>query len=77
LLNRAIAAKPSEAALHNPGKACDLERALPAFDDLQLPAVLAQQVVRELATLVSGIDDLSSPQGKDSGVQPFGAHPHR
>jgi len=44
-------AKPSEAALHNPGEACDLECALPAFDDLQLPAVLAQQVVRELGTL--------------------------
>ena len=35
----------------------DLERALPAFDDLQLPAVLAQQVARELATLVSGVSD--------------------
>jgi hypothetical protein len=31
-----IAAKPSEAALHNPGEAYDLERALPASDDLQL-----------------------------------------
>src|SRR5258707_3337267 len=51
-----IAAKPGEAALHNPCEACDLERALPAFDDLQLPA-LAQQVVRELATLVSGISN--------------------
>ena len=39
-----IASKPGEAALHNPGEARDLERALPAFDDLQLPAVLAQQV---------------------------------
>ncbi len=26
-----------KAALHNPGEACELERALPAFDDLQLP----------------------------------------
>ena len=29
-----IAAKPSEAALYNPGEACDLERTLPTFDDL-------------------------------------------
>jgi hypothetical protein len=60
LLNQAqasIAAKPGEAALHNPCEACDLERALLAFDDLQLPAVLAQQVMRELAALVSGIGD--------------------
>ena len=28
------AAKPSEAALYNPGEACDLERTLPTFDDL-------------------------------------------
>jgi hypothetical protein len=56
-----MASKPSEAALNNPGKACDLERALAAFDDLQFPAVLAQQVACELATLVSCIsDDLSS-----------------
>jgi hypothetical protein len=34
-----------------------LKRALPAFDDLQLPAVLAQQVVRELGTSVSGMGD--------------------
>jgi len=40
-----------------PGEACDLERALPTFDYLQLPAVLAQQVARELATWVSGISD--------------------
>jgi hypothetical protein len=52
-----IASKPGEAALHNPGEARDLEHALPAFDDLQLPAVLAQQAVRELGTLVSGIGD--------------------
>ena len=57
LVQSTISAKPGEAALHNPGEACDLERALPAFDDLQLPAVLAQQVARELATLVSGISD--------------------
>ena len=57
LVQSSISAKPGEAALHNPGEACDLERALPAFDDLQLPAVLAQQVTRELATLVSGISD--------------------
>src|SRR5271165_3137786 len=35
LAQSSIAAKPSEAALHNPGEACDLERALPASDDLQ------------------------------------------
>jgi hypothetical protein len=57
LAQSAIAAKPSEAALDNPCKACHLERALPAFDDLQLPAVLTQQVVRELAALVSGISN--------------------
>jgi hypothetical protein len=50
-----IATEPGEAALHNPGEACNLERALTAFDDLQLPAGLPQQVARELATLVSGI----------------------
>jgi hypothetical protein len=57
LAQSSIAAKPNEAAFHNPCEACDLERVLPAFDDLQLPAVLAQQVVRELGTLVSGISD--------------------
>src|SRR5260370_31304432 len=49
-----------EAALHNPCEACDLERALPAFDDLQLPAVLAQEVVREFATPVSGVSNDSA-----------------
>src|SRR5467141_3267171 len=60
LAQSSIAAKPGEAALHNPGETRDLERALPAFDDLQLPAVLAQQVIRELATLVSGISNNSA-----------------
>jgi hypothetical protein len=56
LLNRQL--RPSqEAALHNPCEACDLERTLLAFDYLQLPAILAQQVVGELGTLVSGISD--------------------
>jgi hypothetical protein len=36
----AIAAKPSKAALHNPGQAGDLECALLALDDLQFPAVV-------------------------------------
>src|SRR5260221_2252430 len=54
-----MATEPGEAALHNPGEACNLERALTAFDDLQLPAGLPQQVARELATLVSGISDNS------------------
>ena len=35
LTQSSIAAKPSEAALYNPGEACDLERALPASDDPQ------------------------------------------
>ena len=34
LTQASIAAKPSEAALYNPGEACDLERTLPTFDDL-------------------------------------------
>src|SRR5271166_5835072 len=55
LTQASIAAKPSEAALYNPGEACDLERTLPTFDDLELPTILLQQVSSELATLVSGI----------------------
>ena len=34
LTQASIAAKPSEAALYNPGEACDLEGTLPTFDDL-------------------------------------------
>jgi hypothetical protein len=43
LFNRRFRPSQAKLSLHNPGEACDLERALPAFDDLQLPAVLAQQ----------------------------------
>ena len=39
----AIAAKPSETALYNPGEACDLERTLPTFDD----NILLQQASQE------------------------------
>ena len=44
LTQASIAAKPSEAALYNPGEAGDVERTLPTLDDLQIPAILLQQV---------------------------------
>jgi hypothetical protein len=39
-----IVAEPSEASLHDPSGARDLEGALPSFDDLQFPAVVAQEL---------------------------------
>jgi hypothetical protein len=40
LLNRRLRPEPSEAPLHDPGEARDLEGALPSFDDLQFPTIV-------------------------------------
>jgi hypothetical protein len=60
----AIAAEPSEAALHNPGKASDLEGSLPPLDDLQFPAIVTQELTSQLTAFVSSIRDDCAYVGK-------------
>ena len=60
----AIATEPSEASLHDPGQARDLEGALPSFDDLQLPAIIAHDLTSQLAAFMSSIRDNGANSGK-------------
>ena len=68
LAQSSIAAKPSEAALHNPCEVYDLERALLAFDDLQLPAIfgatagVASAAFRSEMLAGSTLHAISSPK---------------
>ena len=63
----AIAAKPCEAALHNPGQASDLEGALPSLDDLQFPAVVTQQLTSQFTAFISSICDDGAYVGETMG----------
>jgi hypothetical protein len=47
-----ITAEPREAALHNPGQAGDLEGALLSCDDLQVPAVVTQELMSQFTAFV-------------------------
>jgi hypothetical protein len=64
LLNRRLRPKPSEASLYNPGQARDLESALPSFDDLQFPAVFAQDLASQLAAFMSSVSNDCADVGK-------------
>jgi len=61
----AIASEPSEAPLHDPGQARDLECALPSFNDLQFPAVSTQDLTSQLATLMSSVSHNDANVGKE------------
>jgi hypothetical protein len=60
----AIAAQPSEAPLHDPGQAHDLEGALPSFDDLQFPAIVTHDMTSQLAAFMSSISNNGANVGK-------------
>jgi hypothetical protein len=60
----AIAAEPSEAPLHDPGQAGDLEGALPSFDDLQFLAVVAHDLTSELPAFMASVSDNGANVGK-------------
>jgi hypothetical protein len=55
LLTRRL--RPSQAPLHDPGQARDLEGALPSFDDLQFPAIVAHDLTSQLAAFRASISD--------------------
>jgi len=58
-----IAAEPSEGALHDPSEARDLAGALPSFDDLQFPAVVAQDLTSQLAAFLSSVSNDRADEG--------------
>src|SRR5690242_18974577 len=52
-----IPAEPGKAAFDDPRQSGDLESTLPPLHELQLPALVTQQITSKLAALVTGICD--------------------
>jgi hypothetical protein len=59
-----IAAEPSEAPLRDPSEARYLEGARPSFDDLQFPAVVAQELTSQLTAFVPSVSNDCADVGK-------------
>lgn len=71
----AITAEPSEGSLYNPGQARDLESALPLFDDLQFPAVFAQNLTSQFAAFMSSVSNDRANVGKSVLSHPIVGSP--
>jgi hypothetical protein len=57
LAEAAITAQPSKAALRDPGQSRDLKCALLSFHDLELPAIPAQEIARQLSAFVARVGE--------------------
>jgi hypothetical protein len=57
LAEATIAAQPGKSALRNPGEPGNLKSSLLSFEDLQLPTLVALDLLGELAAGVTGIGD--------------------
>ena len=70
LAEAAVAPEPGQAALHDPSQAFDLERALAAAGDDQLPAVVPQQVAGQLAAFVPRVGHHGADGGEERAQAP-------